>query len=129
MADFETALRTRLIGAATTAANRIDWGENAQDADYPRVRLNIAVDRQQRSMSGPNGYRPVRVQIDAMARTAVAKVALRKQLLAAVEPSGTYDGVRIGRPQDVTVTDQSEAVGAATFVHRDMIDLVLWTDG
>lgn len=129
MADFETALRARLIQAATNAANRIDWGENAQTEVYPRVRLNIAVDRQQRSMAGPNGYRPVRIQIDAMAQTASAKVALRKQLLKAVEPSGTFGGVRIGRPQDVTVTDQSEAIGAATYVHRDMIDLVLWTDG
>ncbi|MBM6691409.1 hypothetical protein H9X75_10260, partial [Fusobacterium mortiferum] len=66
-----------------------------------------------------------RVQIDVFALDAVAKVAARDAVIAALEPRASAGGIRFERIRDVSVRDLSEQ-GDTQFIHRDSIDAVFW---
>jgi hypothetical protein len=53
---------------------------------------------------------------------------MREAVLALLLTSVTYDGVRFGKAQDITVRDDGEQLDQ-DYVHRDQIDVVLWNDG
>jgi len=127
VADFETAVRARLLadaGVQALAGTRVDWGENAPGGAYPAVRLTLSSSPLGRHMTGFDGWRRPRIQADAMAPDGPAKVRLREAIVAALAPSGTFFGVCFGRAQDVVVSGANEQV-EQTFVHRDVILLTL----
>lgn len=119
-----------LADAATTdaASGHIDWNERRQAAGFPAIRLTIANDQRPRHMTGTDRYRPVRVLIDCMARSQPEIAAMREAVLALLLQSTTYDGVRFGKAQSITVRNDGEMLDQ-DYMHRDQIDVVLWNDG
>lgn len=128
--SFETALRQRLKDDATVAAivgTRIDWTLRPQATPLPALVLLIVSDDRSQNMSGFNGYRPTRVQIDAYGRTRAEVVALREASIAAVIPEATVGGTSFLRSFVNTIVDRGENLDTG-FVHRDLIDLNIWHD-
>lgn len=113
---------------ANASARSIDWSERPQGAGFPGIRLTVVSDPRPRHMTGTDRYRPVRVQIDCMALTRGEVVKMREAVLTLLLTSATYDGVRFGKAQDITVRDDGEQLDQ-DYVHRDQIDVVLWNDG
>lgn len=129
--SYEFALRARIMadGAVRAiAATRVDWTNRPAGEGFPAVGLTTVYDPRPRHMKGPVGFRGVRVQIDCWARDARTKRALREAVLAAIEPSGVFSGVRFGGVRSVEVRDLGEDADGA-FLHRDSIDAVIWNDG
>lgn len=119
-----------LADTATTAAanGHVDWNERRQAAGFPAIRLTIASDQRPRHMTGADRYRPVRVLIDCMARSQPEIAAMREAVITLLLQSTTFDGVRFGKAQSITVRNDGEMLDQ-DYVHRDQIDVVLWNDG
>jgi hypothetical protein len=129
--SFETALLARITASAavTDTGASVDWSVRPQ-GKYPAVVLTIVGDRRGRTMTGFQGTRPVRVQIDVMALSRGERIALREAVIAATSEAATVGGVIFAGVRELTVRDfgegrVSESDGSAR-VFRDVIDGVWW---
>ena len=118
--SFEEALRTR-IKAAIAGAAPVEWESRK---GYPCIVLSIVTQSIGRHMTGDDGLRSPRVQIDALALDNPTKVALRDAAVAAITPAGVVGGVRFGRAQQLRWSNASEQTDT-DFVFREMIEAVL----
>lgn len=121
--SFETALRTRTGSAAVMAiAKSVEWDNRG---DYPAVVLRTVFDDRARHMTGFQGKRYSRVQIDVLALDKPTMVALREAVIAAVAPRATVGGVAFEAIRNVSAIGRSEQ-GDTKFIFRDGIDAVFW---
>lgn len=122
--SFEAALRSRLSGLRPAGAH---WGRRPQDSGMPIVVMQTVADPRPQHMRGPQRFRSTRVQIDAMAFSAMEKIALREDIITAIMPEGEFGGIHFRRGFVSEVRDLSEDTDTA-FVHRDVIDATFWHD-
>lgn len=124
--SFETALRARIKAGLATAgkAASVEWGKRPQ-GKYPAIVLTTVSLPIGRHMTGSNGARPQRVQIDVFGLDKGLVTDLRETVLTIIAPPELTGGVRFGPAQSVTIADLSEQT-ETEFVFRDMIDAILW---
>ncbi len=133
---LETALRSRLLeddGVAALAGTRVDWvsrrpGRRDEPA-FPAVVLTVIYDPRPKTLGSRVRVRGTRVQFDCLALNDPATAALREAVLAAIEPAGTFFGVRFNRAGAAEIEDLSEDVEGTGMVHRDSIDVTIWHNG
>jgi hypothetical protein len=127
MADFATALRTRLVNAAPVPAivgTRIYPTFVAQGASLPYVRYQVISDPRPEHLQGYDGARVSRVQCDCFAASYIVARDLAEKVIAAVAAPGTADGVQFGRVKAEGPRDLGEDTGSG-FVHRASVDLLV----
>lgn len=135
---FEGALRRRLMDDAATIAlvgrhpgdngPSIDWTVRRQGAPLPAVVLQTISDGLPQNYDGFDAVRPTRVQAKCLASDKTTAIALRKAVVAALVPAGTYSGVLFERAQIDPVRDLS-AQTETGFVHCEAIDFNLRHNG
>lgn len=128
--DMESALRARLLAAATVAAlvgNRVTWIDRPQMAALPAITLQIVTDERAQNYKGFDGLQPGYVQIDVWSLSYAAAKALKEAIIGndvtpgAVVPAGSFFGIRFTRGF-VTARDLSERT-ETQFIFRPSIDL------
>lgn len=124
--SFEVALRSRIAGSPAVKATRasVEWNTRPQGS-YPAVVLTIVSDRRLRTMTGFQGSRPVRVQIDVIALDRLTRIALREAVIAAVGDSASVGKVHFSGVRDLTTTEADEDDGPQR-IYRDVIDGTFW---
>lgn len=120
--SFETALRARLK-TGMPAGVFVEWGTRPPGR-FPAVVLTIVTQPLERHMTGSNGWRRPRVQMDVLTLDNAQKIALRDAVVALVAGSTSKGGVTFGRAQQVRWQAMDDDEGE-TFVWRDMIEAVL----
>lgn len=126
--SFEVDLRARLVNDATIAGmvgTRIYWKIRPQNTDLPAIVLGTVSGRREQVMDGPMGTQGTRVQIDCMATSKGAAIALRNAVFALVEGRGTqgattFQGGFVNLYRD-TVDDTVDGV-----IHTEMVDATVW---
>lgn len=121
MADFATALRSRLTGLA--AGTRVYWTLVPQGTALPYVRMQTVTDPRLEHLQGYDGARVTRVQVDCFAATYAAARSLSEAVISAVAQPATVGGVRFGRVKADGPRDLGEDT-ANGFVHRLSLDLL-----
>lgn len=124
MADFATALRTRLVDASTSADTRIYPVIVPQNAVKPYIRYQTISDPRPEHLGGYDGARQVRVQVDCFAATYAAGRALAEAVIAALAAPATVGGVQFGRIKAEGPRDLGEDT-ATGFTHRASLDLLV----
>ena len=117
--SFEAALRARIKAAAPGVA--VEWERRL---GYPCIVLTIVTQPIGRHMTGTDGQRAPRTQIDVFALDSAAKVVLRDTVVAAITGAAMVGGVRFGPAQQLRWSSASEQ-GDTDFVFRDVIEAVL----
>lgn len=123
--SFEVKLRGRVkswLPAGSTAS--VEWGKRPQGR-FPAIVLTTVALPVERHMTGANGWRRARVQIDVMALDKATVVTLREAIVAGALQAETVGGVQFGAVQGVSIADLSEDADGE-FVFRDMIDAIFW---
>lgn len=127
MADFASALRTRLLAASPVSAitTRIYWGEVPQGAALPYVRLNTISDPLDEHLKGYTDTQRPRVQADCFASTYATARDLAAKIIAALALPATAGGVAFNRIKAEGPRDLGEDVDGIGFVHRASVDLLV----
>lgn len=127
MADFATALRSRLAAdteVAAVVAARIFWGIVPQAAALPYIRIQTISDPRPQHLTGYEGSRTTRVQVDCFAAKYGTARALAEDVIAAVALPETVGSVRFGRVKAEGPRDLGEDT-AQGYVHRASLDLLV----
>ncbi len=127
MADFASALHSRLTGAAPVSAivgTKVYWVKVPQNAARPYVRLQTISDVRPQHLQGYDSARVTRVQCDCFAETYAVARDLAEKVIAAVSTPGAFGGIFFGRTKAEGPRDLGEDVGT-TFVHRTSVDLLV----
>jgi hypothetical protein len=124
MADMQTALRARIIAAETSAAGRVHWGIRPQGAPLPAVRLITISDPRPMHLKGFEDYRETGVQADCMASIYEVARALATDVINAVFPPATVDGIQFLNAGIEGPRDLGEDT-AGGYVHRLVVDLLI----
>lgn len=123
--DMPGALRARIVAAATSAGARVTWVDRPQADALPAVTLQIVSDQRPQHLKGFNPLRATRVQIDCWGDNYGEVTALKEEVLAAVVPGITANGIRFDR----AIIDSERDLGERTetqFIHRASLDLIIW---
>jgi hypothetical protein len=123
--DMEGALRARIIAAATLAGSRVYWDERPQNSVLPDVTLTIAPTSRQQHMGGFQSTQATEIQADVRAASFANKKQLKEQVIAAVAPKHTGNGISFGPATDVrerTLNERTET----QFFYRDVIEFTAW---
>lgn len=127
MADFATALRTRMLTNGDVAALvgvKVHWGNPPQGTLLPYVRLNTISDPRPQHLKDYDSARQVRVQVDCFAASYAAARALAEKIIAATATPATVGGVKFGRIKAEGPRDLGEDTTTG-FVHRASVDLLV----
>ncbi len=123
--DMESALRARLIAAATPAGTRIYWDDRPQGDTLPAVVLTVISDTRGQHLKGFD-MSQARVQADVLATTFAGKKALKEVVIAALAPAHLGNGIQFMRATDIAAVPRNERT-ETQFVFRDAIDfLIRW---
>ena len=95
-----------------------------QDKPLPYIRYQVVSDPRPENLSGYDGARVARVQIDCFASGYIASRELAEDVIAAVAVPATTDGVKFGRVKAEGPRDLGEDT-AKGFVHRASLDLLV----
>lgn len=120
--DMQGALRARLTGLA---GGRVYWVDRPQTSALPAITLQVASDPMPQHLKGFDELRRTLVQIDCWADTYAAAKTLKDQVIAALVPENTANGIRFDRAIVESVRDLGERSGEK-FIHRQSIDLGVW---
>jgi hypothetical protein len=127
MADFPSALRTRLVEDTAVAAvvgAKVYWSIVPQAAVLPYIRLQTVSDERPIDMKGYQARREPRVQADCFAATYGAARGLADKVVAALATPETVGGVVFGFVRASGPRDLGEDTSAG-FVHRASLDLIV----
>lgn len=131
MADFTTALTTRLSTDAAIAAlvvaagkKRIYWTKVPEGTALPYMRLQTISDPLDEHLKGYTGTQRPRVQVDCFASTYTVARDLAAKVIAAVAAPATVGGVIFNRIKAEGPTDLGEDTSNG-FVHRLSVDLLV----
>jgi hypothetical protein len=127
MADFATALRTRLLAAPPVAAitTKIHWGQVPQGTALPYIRLQTISDPLDEHLKGYTDTQRPRVQADCFASTYAVARDLAAKLIASLALPATTGGVAFNRIKAEGPRDLGEDVAGVGFVHRASVDLLV----
>lgn len=109
---MEKELRALILSlGGVPPADSVNWGTHPQGAAYPGIVLNIASDREDVLMDGPDGLSSARVQIDCYDITNGGAKMLADILRAALNGhrGGCFQGIFLDSVRDmnrVGLTDQ-----------------------
>ena len=126
---FYAALRARLIAdgaVAALAGTRVTWGTRPQDSAVPAAVLTVISDPRPRLQNGMPNLRVTRVQVDCWADTSTAAHELAEAVIGAVNDRFTQSGVRFQPGEHEGPRDLGELVSGSVYLHRAVIDLILW---
>lgn len=128
MADMETAVRARLLGA-TPAGSRVTWGDRPQASGTPAIVLDrISGDRNQ-NMDGFDPLQFGRVQINALATSSPAALALINAAVSTLAPANTSNGIAFSRMFFEGEDSGTEKDAAGVLLHTRRIDaLIHWQE-
>lgn len=127
---FEPALRARLKAdpVIQAAGATVEWSRRPQGAAYPAIVLTTVYDPRNRTMTGRQGFIPLRLYIDVMVDEikggSPTKAALREAILALIGFGEVRSDTRFWPARSVSVTDLSEQTDTQ-FIHRDQIDAII----
>lgn len=127
MADFATALRTRLTGDTAVAAvvgTKVYWTQVPQGTALPYIRLQTISDPRPEHLQGYETARVTRVQVDCFAAKYGDARGLAEKVITAVATPGVTGGVHFGRVKAEGPRDLGEDVAGGTFTHRASLDLL-----
>lgn len=122
MADFASALRTRLVGA-TDVGVKVHWGIVPENTKLPYIRLVTISDPRPQHLKGYDGARTTRVRCDCMASTYTQARSIAEQVIAALALPGEYGGIHFGRVKAEGPRDLGEDTEGG-YVHRAQLDLL-----
>jgi hypothetical protein len=127
MADFATALRSRLINdAAVTAVvgSKVHWGIVPQGTALPYIRLQTISDPRPAHLQGYESARVTRVQCDCFAASYGAARGLAEKVIAAVAVPATVGSIQFGFVKSEGPRDLGEDTPNG-FIHRASLDLLV----
>lgn len=122
MPDLQTALRSRIVTAL--GHSRVYWTLVPQGKDRPYVRMQTVSDPRPQHLTGYEGARTTRVQVDVFADTYAAARVAAETIIAAVAQPATVNGVKFGRTTAEGPRDLGEDVEGVGYVHRLSLDLL-----
>lgn len=127
MADFATALRTRLLAATPVSAitNRIYWGVVPQGKELPYIRLTTISDPLDEHLKGYTDTQRPRVQADCFASSYGTARDLAQKVIAALASPATVGGVAFNRIKAEGPRDLGEDVEGVGYIHRLSVDLLV----
>lgn len=128
MADFQSALRGRLIAAATPAGSRVSWVQRPQASALPAITLQVVSDPRPQHLKGLQGTRATRVQVDCWADSYGGALAIARACIAALQAPTTFAGKQFGNAEVFGQIDLGEDANGS-FVHRQAVDLNIWHVG
>lgn len=126
--SFETDLRTRLLVDGTIAGlvgTRIYWKIRPQNSALPAIVLGTAFGARDQHYEGPIDGQGNRIQLDCLASTKAAAVALRDAVIAEVETPATSGDTEFQGGFVNLYRDAADDT-AAGVVHTEMIDATIW---
>lgn len=105
------ALLLASSGITALCGTRIDFGENAQGAAYPRISLFTISDNENHTMRGPDGLSVGRVQVDCYGLTYAAAKQLSRAVRAVLDgySGGGFQGVFLAGSRDTREGGTNEA--------------------
>jgi hypothetical protein len=127
MADFATALRTRLIAPGPVkdiVGTKIYWGIVPQSTALPYIRLQTISDPRPEHLGGYQSTRTTRVQCDCFSDDYAVARDLAEKVVAAVNTPGATGTIHFGRVKAEGPRDLGEDI-AGTYVHRASLDLLV----
>jgi hypothetical protein len=126
MADFATALRTRLLADSDVSGvtTRIHWNLVPQGVALPYIRLQTISDDRSQHLKGYDTARVTRIQCDCFASSYGTARALAEHVIDAVASPTTVGGVQFGRTKAEGPRDLGEDVDGIGFIHRASVDLL-----
>ena len=118
-----------LIGKAGTVPT-ISWGLPRQGAPWPALVITMIAPGRDYTHSGWDGLDGPRIQIDALAETDVAALALADAVLAAIEAGGMGNGRKFepGFQEDRTTIDEGNLEGGRP-LYRISQDFLIYHKG
>lgn len=124
---MQTALVARLLAAAgvtAIAGTRQHWNAVPQGTALPYMRMQTISDVRPQHLTGYDGARQTRVQVDCFARRYSEAQALANAVIAATATPATVSGVRFGRTRAEGPRDLGEQTPEG-FIHRMSVDLLI----
>lgn len=96
------ALLLATAGVTSLCGNRIDFGANAQGAEYPRIVLWTIGDAEGHNLQGPDGHSVGRVQADCYSLTYGQAKQLSRAVRAVLDgySGGGFQGVFLAGSRD-----------------------------
>ena len=122
MADLQSALFSRVSTAV--GSPRVYWGVAPQGKARPYVRMNTVSDPRPQHLSGYNGARQTRVQVDVFADTYAEARSISESIISAVAQPAAVNGVKFGRTTAEGPRDEGEDVDGIGYIHRLRTDLL-----
>lgn len=122
MPDLQTALRSRIVTAI--GHSRVYWTLAPQDAARPYIRMQTISDPRPEHLTGYDGARITRVQVDVFADKYSEARAASETIIAAVANPATVSGIKFGRTKAEGPRDLGEDVEGVGYVHRLSLDLL-----
>ncbi|MBX7459555.1 tail completion protein gp17 [Qipengyuania huizhouensis] len=122
MPDLQTALRSRIVTAV--GHSRVYWTLVPQGASRPYVRMQTISDPRPEHLTGYDGARITRVQVDVFAEKYSEARAASETIIAAVANPATVSGIKFGRTKAEGPRDLGEDVEGVGYVHRLSLDLL-----
>jgi len=126
--DMPAALRARAIGDAGVAAlasTRVHWVQRPQAGALPAVTLTTISDPRPQHLKGFDSLRETRVQADCWATSHKQANDLAEEMIAALVPEHTGNGITFNRALVDAVRDLGEQT-ETIFIHRTSIDFRFW---
>jgi hypothetical protein len=131
MPDFQTGVRSRLLGDSTVAGavgTRIDWGQRPQGAAYPAIVLQTISDPQPTHLKDYETTRSTLIQMDVYALTHAQAMTIARAAIATLKTPATVSGKKFGACFVDGQRDTVEPSGTIN-VHRQSVDLMIWHKG
>lgn len=125
--DMAGALRARLLAAPAVIAQvgqRVYWVDRPQSSALPAITLQTVSELRPQHMGGFDGLSDVRVQVDIWAATYADTKAIAEDVIAALIPAHTANGIRFERSFLEMMRDLGERL-ETQFVHRTSIDFLI----
>ncbi len=123
MADFATALRSRIV-SQTTAGTKVYWGIVPQAAALDYIRLQTISDPRPEHLRGYQSARVTRVQCDCFSATYGGARAMAEAVITATLTPGVTGAVHFGRIKAEGPRDLGEDT-AQGYIHRASLDLLV----
>jgi hypothetical protein len=123
--DFQTGVRTRLIGLA---GGRVYWGERPQGTAFPAIVLQVISDPRPAHLKDYQEVRSTLVQLDVYATTYAAALAIARQAIAILKVPATITDKVFGACFVDGQRDTIEVVETSN-IHRQSVDFSVWHKG
>lgn len=126
--DMQGALRARLLAAAPVTAlvgQRIYWLDRPQASALPSITLQTIAGERSQTHDGFQSTQASTIQCDIWASSYGQGRQILEEVIAALAPPQTGNGIEFGRMFFEPERDLIEQL-ATTNVYRTSIDLIVW---